>query len=150
MKQFTLIYYVVPQDNDDVEIPNAFGIGKQVDQITLKDIKTSFPLQGEYIFRFRYKTSHNTVWLDLPTDTAQIPLFNSRILIKATRISWDIKNNQNQSTSSSQQLNASPQQQNQNQPVISQAFAQFQQPQQSQQQPQQQQQSSQNQNLIDF
>ncbi|CAD8060209.1 unnamed protein product [Paramecium primaurelia] len=150
MKQFTLIYYVVPQDNDDIEIPNAFGIGKPVDQITLKDIKTSFPLQGEYIFRFRYKTMHNTVWLDLPTDTSQIPLFNNRILIKATRISWDVQNNQNQSTSVSQQPNVLPQQQTQNQIVNQQTFAQFQQPQQNQQQPQQQQQQSQNQNLIDF
>ncbi|CAD8160404.1 unnamed protein product [Paramecium pentaurelia] len=125
-------------------------LGKQVDQITLKDIKTSFPLQGEYIFRFRYKTMHNTVWLDLPTDTSQIPLFNNRILIKATRISWDVQNNQNQSTSVSQPLNVLPQQQTQNQIVNQQTYAQFQQPQQNQQQPQQQQQQSQNQNLIDF
>ncbi|CAD8145015.1 unnamed protein product [Paramecium pentaurelia] len=150
MKSFTLVYYIVPQDNDDIEIPNAFGIGKPIDQVTLKDIKTSFPLQGEYIFRFRYKTSHNTVWLDLPTDTSQIPLFNNRILIKATRISWETQNTQNQSNSVSQQPNALPQQQSQNQMGNQQTFAQFQQPQQNQQQPQQQQQQSQNQNLIDF
>ncbi|CAK68740.1 unnamed protein product (macronuclear) [Paramecium tetraurelia] len=150
MKSFTLIYYIVPQDNDDVEIPNAFGIGKPVDQVTLKDVKSSFPLQGEYIFRFRYKTSHNTVWLDLPTDTSQIPLFNNRILIKATRISWETQNNQSQSASVSQQLNNLAPQHIQNQTVNQQAFAQFQQPQPTQQQPQQQQQSSQNQNLIDF
>ncbi|CAD8145905.1 unnamed protein product [Paramecium octaurelia] len=150
MKSFTLIYYIVPQDNDDVEIPNAFGIGKPIDQVTLKDVKSSFPLQGEYIFRFRYKTSHNTVWLDLPTDTSQIPLFNNRILIKATRISWETQNNQSQSAQVSQQPNAPAPQHIQNQTVNQQAFAQFQQPQQNQQQPQQQQSSSQNQNLIDF
>ncbi|CAD8064282.1 unnamed protein product [Paramecium sonneborni] len=149
MKAFTLIYYIVPQDNDDVEIPNAFGIGKQIDQVTLKDIKSSFPLQGEYIFRFRYKTSHNTVWLDLPTDTSQIPLFNNRILLKATRISWESPNNQNQQTQGQQQVNSTAQQQSQNQSTTQQVFAQFQQPQQNQQQVQMQQQS-QNQNLIDF
>ncbi|CAD8076370.1 unnamed protein product [Paramecium sonneborni] len=149
MKAFTLIYYIVPQDNDDVEIPNAFGIGKQIDQVTLKDIKSSFPLQGEYIFRFRYKTSHNTVWLDLPTDTSQIPLFNNRILIKATRISWDTQNNQIQQTQTQQQSNGTVQQQSQNQNINQQVLAQFQQQQQNQQQAYQQQQS-QNQNLIDF
>lgn len=24
-KNFTLIFYIVPQDNDEIEVPNAFG-----------------------------------------------------------------------------------------------------------------------------
>lgn len=27
-KNFTLIFYIVPQDNDDIEVPNAFGYFK--------------------------------------------------------------------------------------------------------------------------
>jgi len=41
--------------------------------VTLKDIKKSFPLEGSYIFRFKYKISNQIVWMDLNSDDAKPP-----------------------------------------------------------------------------
>ena len=35
----TMIYYTIPEDFDDFEQPNAFGIGKPIAEIKLSDIK---------------------------------------------------------------------------------------------------------------
>ena len=51
-KAFSLVFYHVPEDGDDLQIPNAFAVPKDVKKITLKDIKTLFPLEGEFVFRF--------------------------------------------------------------------------------------------------
>lgn len=69
-------------------------ITKTIESITIKDIKSTFPLSGEYIFRCRYKTNHSTVWLDISNDGSQLPLFNNRIFIKATRLSWEDRQQQ--------------------------------------------------------
>ena len=54
---FTMIYYHIPEDFDDPEQPNAFGIGKAIDEILLSDIKRLFPIQGTYHFRFKYMSN---------------------------------------------------------------------------------------------
>jgi hypothetical protein len=53
--QLTLVFYYIPEDKDELAIPNAFGIPKAVDEICLSDIEKHFPLEGQYIFRFKYK-----------------------------------------------------------------------------------------------
>ena len=59
------------------------------EEVKIDDIRGLFPLEGEYIFRFKYKYNNAIVWMDLPNDSAKIPLFNGKIFVKATRISWD-------------------------------------------------------------
>lgn len=53
--QLTLVFYYIPEDKDELSIPNAYGIPKAVDDIYLSDIEKHFPLEGSYIFRFKYK-----------------------------------------------------------------------------------------------
>lgn len=84
-KQFTLVYYYVPEDLDDPSMPNAFAISKHFDDITLGDIETNFPLQGEFIFRFKYKYNSATVWMDLSNRKCKVPKVDNRIILKVTR-----------------------------------------------------------------
>lgn len=48
----TNIFYYLPEDNEELSVLNTYTIQKAVDEITLTDIKTYFPLPGEYHFRF--------------------------------------------------------------------------------------------------
>lgn len=84
-----MIYYSILDDFDDPEQPNAFGISKSVADITLKDIKQAFPLEGTYHFRFKYLHNKIPVWMDLNNDDAHIPLFSGKVIAKVTRISWE-------------------------------------------------------------
>ncbi|EAS06970.3 hypothetical protein TTHERM_00977730 (macronuclear) [Tetrahymena thermophila SB210] len=95
-KAFTMVFYIVPEDQDDIEQPNAFGIHKNQEDIKPSDIADSFPLPGEYIFRYRYKFQNNIVWMDINSNSNKIPLFNGKIYIKATRVSWTKDNNSQQ------------------------------------------------------
>lgn len=52
----------------------------------------NFPLEGDYHFRFKYKLNNTIVWIDLNSDDDKLPIFNGRIFIKATRISWTSSN----------------------------------------------------------
>ena len=85
---FTLIYYYVPEDGDDQEILNGFAVPKSAD-VTLGDIRANFPLEGQYHFRFKHLYQKVTVWMDINNDTCKVPVFNGKIIAKATRISWD-------------------------------------------------------------
>lgn len=49
------------------------------------DIEASFPLQGEYIFRFKYKYNGSTVWMDLSNKKCRVPKVDNRIILKVTR-----------------------------------------------------------------
>mmetsp|Transcript_79952 Transcript_79952/g.93426 ORF Transcript_79952/g.93426 Transcript_79952/m.93426 type:complete len:212 (-) Transcript_79952:25-660(-) len=91
MSKFTLVYYYVPEDKDDPEYPNVFGVNLAQEEIRINDIKAAFPLEGEYHFRFKFKMSSQLVWMDLPSKSAGLPLFDGKIFIKATRISWEDK-----------------------------------------------------------
>jgi hypothetical protein len=37
-KPFTLVYYYIPEDKDDLTMPNAFAVSKALEEITLADI----------------------------------------------------------------------------------------------------------------
>ena len=41
---FTLVFYYIPEDLDELGTPNAYAIGKQINDITLQDIESLFPL----------------------------------------------------------------------------------------------------------
>ena len=38
-KPFSLVYYYIPEDKDDLNIPNAFAVSKNLEDITLADIE---------------------------------------------------------------------------------------------------------------
>ncbi len=87
-ENFTLILYYVPEDKDDVDVPNAFGIKKSLQDLRLSDIQSHFPLEGRYYFRFKYKHGSEYVWLDLVNPNCKIPTVDGRVVMKATRRSW--------------------------------------------------------------
>lgn len=86
---YTMVYYHIPEDFDDAEQPNAFGIGKAVEDIKLSDIKRLFPIVGQYHFRFKHVSQKTTLWMDLNDDEAKAIPYQGKIVVKATRISWD-------------------------------------------------------------
>ena len=51
----TNIFYYIPEDNEEPSQLNVFPIQKNTEEITLTDIKTFFPIPGDYHFRFQYK-----------------------------------------------------------------------------------------------
>jgi len=102
--KFCLVYYYVPEDKDDPELPNAFGVNLAIEEVKISDIRRLFPLEGEYIFRFKSKISSTNVWLDVKED-AKIPLFNGRIVAKATRVSWESRGDRPVNTGSAASSN---------------------------------------------
>ena len=85
----TMIYYTIPEDFDDFEQPNAFGIGKPIAEIKLSDIKRLFPIEGTYHFRFKYVSNKNTLWMDLKDDQSIAIAYQNNIVMKVTRSSWE-------------------------------------------------------------
>ena len=84
-KPFCLVMYFIPEDKDDQKILNAFAIPKYQGEVTLSDIEEMFPLEGEYIFRFKYSHEGEVVFLDITNKTAKVPLYNKNIVMKVTR-----------------------------------------------------------------
>ena len=64
MSNRTLIYYVIPEDDDDFEHPNVFAIHKSVKQLTIGEVVEAFPLPGVYHFRFKTAFMKTFVWED--------------------------------------------------------------------------------------
>ena len=87
-KNFTLVLYYVPEDQDDPDIPNAFGIKKAAEELRLSDVQAHFPLEGTYHFRFKYRHATEYVWLDLVNPNCKLPMVDGKIFMKATRRSW--------------------------------------------------------------
>ena len=87
-RNFTLVFYYVPEDKDDVDVPNAFGVKKAIQDLRLTDIQAQFPLEGQYHFRFKYKHGTEYVWLDLVNPNCKIPIVDGRIVMKVTRKTW--------------------------------------------------------------
>ena len=86
----TYVCYHIPSDRDDGEHPNAFAIHKSTEEVTLKDVKDSFPLPGEYHFRFKVKMEGGSYWLDFNDDNAPVPSWGPRrIISKVLRLSWN-------------------------------------------------------------
>ncbi len=66
------------------------SINQAQEDIKISDIRGMFPLEGEYIFRFKQKIGPTIVWLDVP-ENEKIPLYSGKIMMKATRLSWERK-----------------------------------------------------------
>jgi hypothetical protein len=84
----TLIYYHVPEDKDDPDVPNMFAIPISKYNLKLTHIYHYFPLKGTYNFRFKFAHESFIVWLDLAGLDSKLPIFKDKIYIKATRLSW--------------------------------------------------------------
>ena len=56
--------------------------------ISYSDITNNFPLNGQYIFRFKFKHGKKIVWLDLQKKKEKIPTYEGMIFMKVTRINW--------------------------------------------------------------
>ncbi|CDW78285.1 UNKNOWN [Stylonychia lemnae] len=84
-KPFTLVFYYVPEDKDDLAVPNAYAIPKNVTDITLADIEKHFPLEGDFHFRFKYKYNNQSVWLDLNNKQCKVPKVENKIIMKVSR-----------------------------------------------------------------
>merc|ERR1711865_289242 len=84
-KGFTLVFYYVPEDKDELNMPNAFAVQKDQSEITLSDIEELFPLDGEFFFRFKYKYNNQSVWLDLNNRNCKVPKCDGKIIMKVTR-----------------------------------------------------------------
>ncbi|KAL4471725.1 hypothetical protein ABPG74_008618 [Tetrahymena malaccensis] len=87
-KVISNVFYHIPQDKDDPDIPNVFCVPKAQEEIRLADIKNYFPLNGQYIFRFKYKYNNQVVWMDIPENSKKLPIYEGRIFLKATRVQW--------------------------------------------------------------
>ena len=57
--------------------------------VRLHDIKTHFPVPGDYHFRFQFKYQGTLVWLDLSNDDCALPQVDGMIVMKVTRKSWN-------------------------------------------------------------
>ena len=81
-----MVYYWVPEDKDELSTPNAFIVRRPLSEVTLEMIEKEFPMQGEqFLFRFKYNHSGQTVWLDLSNKRCPVPKYDNRIIIKVTR-----------------------------------------------------------------
>ena len=80
-----MIFYWVPEDKDELATPNAFVIRKSLNDVTLKMIEKEFPMEGDFLFRFKYSHSGSTVWLDLANKNCPVPKYDNRIIMKVTR-----------------------------------------------------------------
>ena len=82
---FCLVFYYIPEDKDELTMPNAFALSKSINDVTLTDIDEAFPLEGEFFFRFKYKYNDASVWLDLSNRGCKVPKCDGKIIMKVTR-----------------------------------------------------------------
>mmetsp|Transcript_26619 Transcript_26619/g.49989 ORF Transcript_26619/g.49989 Transcript_26619/m.49989 type:complete len:152 (+) Transcript_26619:58-513(+) len=82
------IYYWVPGDNDRSDHPNAFEVVHEGPGAKLKEIRASFPLPGEYHFRFKMKWESGAVWMDVTNEESMVPMFEDKVYAKVLRINW--------------------------------------------------------------
>ena len=87
----TLVYYYIPEDGDELTMPNAYAINKETPKITLADIEAMFPLKSQangcenFIFRFKYKLNGQSVWMDLANKKIPVPKCDGKIIMKVNR-----------------------------------------------------------------
>ncbi|CAE7240699.1 unnamed protein product [Symbiodinium sp. CCMP2592] len=89
-----LVFYHVPGDGDEAEMPNAFPVLKADGHILLQDIRSKFPLPGTYHFRFKMRWGPDpahVAWMDVTNEAAQVPMFDGRVVAKVTRVCWESK-----------------------------------------------------------
>ncbi len=52
-----MVFYWVPEDKDELSTPNAFIVRRPLAEVTLEMIEKEFPMQGRFLFRFKYNHS---------------------------------------------------------------------------------------------
>eukprot|EP00826_Nyctotherus_ovalis_P016847 TRINITY_DN14912_c0_g1_i3.p1 TRINITY_DN14912_c0_g1~~TRINITY_DN14912_c0_g1_i3.p1 ORF type:complete len:150 (-),score=32.41 TRINITY_DN14912_c0_g1_i3:184-633(-) len=90
-RSFTLVHYYIPEDMDNLDILNAFGIKKAIQDIRVGDVYSSFPLEGQYHFRFKCKHGSEFVWMDILKPDSKPPIVDGKIVVKASRKTWEGK-----------------------------------------------------------
>lgn len=103
-----MVYYYIPEDHESEDVPNAFGINKSLSTLTVRDIISSFPVQGTYHFRFKQSYNNGAIWMDIPDEASSVPLFSNRIIMKVTRISWETSQGHKSPQSSQSPTQAPP------------------------------------------
>ena len=86
MSNRTLVYYVIPEDDDDFEHPNVFAIHKGVKQLTIRDVVSAFPLPGTYHFRFKTNFMKTFVWEDGVDMNSVVPTYKGVVSLKVSRL----------------------------------------------------------------
>ncbi|CAK9073455.1 unnamed protein product [Durusdinium trenchii] len=83
-----LVFYHIPGDGDEAEMPNAFPVLKPEGQVMLQDVRSKFPLPGTYHFRFKMRWGPDPLqvaWMDVTNEAAQVPFFDGKVVAKAVR-----------------------------------------------------------------
>lgn len=86
MTNRTLVYYVIPEDDDDFEHPNVFAVHKGVKQLTIRDVVDAFPLPGTYHFRFKTNFMKTFVWEDGVDLDSVVPTYKGGVSLKVSRL----------------------------------------------------------------
>ena len=82
------VYYFVPEDGESESGElNAFHIRRPIEKIRLGDVRTKFPLPGNYHFRFKRGFRKSYVWYDVADDYAVVPNFQGILTCKVVRLS---------------------------------------------------------------
>ena len=96
---YAIYRYFLPDDGDDEHHPNIYTIKHTSNTISLKQLKQSFPLSGEYIFRVQTVCNSMNVWLDVGSgnyndNEVMMPIedINTGLLLKVTRICSIVSN----------------------------------------------------------
>ncbi|CAJ1409673.1 unnamed protein product [Effrenium voratum] len=87
-----LVFYHIPGDGDEAEMPNAFPVLLPEGKIMLKDVRSKFPLPGTYHFRFKMRWGPEPLqvaWMDVTNESAAVPYFDGKVVAKVVRVSWD-------------------------------------------------------------
>ena len=82
---FTMVFYYLPEDKDELSTPNAFLIKEQADKINMNQIKELFPMEGDFHFRFKFSYEGMAVWLDVQNMKVPVPRYKEKIIMKVMR-----------------------------------------------------------------
>eukprot|EP00438_Fugacium_kawagutii_P005751 Skav227239 [mRNA] locus=scaffold2789:107509:108409:- [translate_table: standard] len=63
--------------------------------VKLKDVKATFPLPGQYHFRFKMKWESGAVWMDVTNEESMVPTFEDKVIAKVLRVNWGKKKQSN-------------------------------------------------------
>ncbi|ETI45749.1 hypothetical protein, variant 1 [Phytophthora nicotianae CJ01A1] len=80
-----MLNYFVPEDGDSSDHLNVVPLPR-VEQLRLQHVKKSFPLPGDFHFRFKTAFEGTYVWLDVVNDADPVPDFNGLVICKISRV----------------------------------------------------------------
>ncbi|KAE9009766.1 hypothetical protein PR003_g15945 [Phytophthora rubi] len=80
-----VLNYFVPEDGDSSDHLNVVPLPR-VEQLRLQHVKKSFPLPGDFHFRFKTAFEGTYVWLDVVNDADPVPDFNGLVVCKISRV----------------------------------------------------------------